>query len=83
MTELKPIEPKGPTPTDTRNHAIRTASIDMAIRSNCGQCYDTENRVVHDAQEIVKAAAMFEEYINGKVKTDTPKIPETPKKEGW
>jgi hypothetical protein len=70
------IEEKGPTAAETRKHAIRTQALDMAIKSNCGQCYDTEGKITYDAEEIVKAAKQFENFISG-VTVDTPKKSET------
>jgi hypothetical protein len=61
-----------------REMAVRTQALDMAIRSNCGQAYDTENHIVFDADDIVKAASKFAEFIKGTV-TKT----EEDRKVGW
>ena len=78
-----------PKPDSTRDVAIRSACLDMAIRSNCGQCYDTEGKMIFDAGEIVKAASMFEAFIKG-IKpfvegvSNNPNNPEIKfKKESW
>lgn len=75
-------------PKDTnREMAIRTQALDMALRSNCGQCYDTDGKVIYDAEEITKAAKIFESFIRGEATKS--KIPESFKnqnetmKEGW
>lgn len=56
-----------------RDLAIRTQALDMAIRSSCGQCYEPEGKVVFDADEIVKAASKFENFIKGIVTTEKAK----------
>lgn len=88
MTDEKPKQDNS-----NRDYAVRTAAIDMAIRSNCGKCYDTENREVYEAEEIVKAAKLFEVFIKGeptaidaKIKLDELKDKAHEihgKKEGW
>jgi hypothetical protein len=67
--------------TTNRDMAVRTQALDMAIRSNCGQCYDTNNHMVFDAEEVVKGAKLFEEFIKGIV--NKPETKFEPKKEGW
>ena len=57
--------------TTSRDMAVRTQALDMAIKSNCGMVYNNEGNTQHDAEEIVKAASKFEEFIKGN------------KKEGW
>lgn len=53
-----------PKPNDsTRDVAIRSDCLEMSIRAGCGQCYDTDGRMIFDAGEIVKAASMFEGFI--------------------
>lgn len=58
MTDEKPKD-------SNREMAIRTQALDMALRSNCGQCYDTEGKLIYDAEEITKAAKIFEGFIRG------------------
>lgn len=80
QTPMPKVEAAAPSAADTRKHAIRTAAIDMAIKSSCGQCYNTDGRIVFDVDEIVKAAKTFEDYISGKeVKSE---VKPEPKKEG-
>lgn len=81
QTPMPKVEAAAPSAADTRKHAIRTAAIDMAIKSNCGQCYDENERIVFNAGEIVKAAKTFEDYISGK--EAKPEVKPEPKKEGW
>ncbi len=52
---------------NTRDLSIRSACIDMAIRANCGQAYDTDGHVVYDADDIVSAAKKFEDFIKGTI----------------
>lgn len=81
-----------PTPSETRNHAVRTASIDFAIRSQCGQSYDSDGRIIYDPDKMVLAATKFEAFIRGLddkpnatiVKSVTIEaLKQEPKKEGW
>jgi hypothetical protein len=71
-----------------QDRAVRSVAIDMAIRANCGQCYDQNERIIYDARKIIKAAVMFEEFIKG-VKpfvegvSNNPKNPETKFKKEW
>lgn len=64
-----------PKPDTTRDVAIRSACLDMAIRAGCGQYYDDDGRMLFDDEIIVNAANKFEAFIKG-IKSET-------KKEGW
>lgn len=68
-----------------RDMAVRTQALDMALRSNCGQCYDTNGKIVFDAGEIVKAASAFESFIKGENLNAKNAVSETSvsKKENW
>lgn len=66
MTDKTPVQEKPQ--NELRDISIRTACLDFAIKSNCGQSYDTEGRtqVYHD--DILKAAKEFEAFVRGESK---------------
>ena len=68
-------------PTDTaRDQAIRSACLDMAIRSGSGQYWDDNNHLLFDDDLIFKAASKFEAFIkNG----STPEVTPIATKKEW
>lgn len=64
-------EKEQPAINKNRDLSVRSAAIDMAIRSNCGQYYDDQGRILFDEKLIVEAAAEFETFIkNGSKSKD-------------
>lgn len=66
---------------DNVDRAIRSAAIDMAIRSGCGQAYDSEGRNIVDAEKLIKGAKAFENYIRQGIEPFIEGV--SNKKEGW
>ncbi len=62
---------------NTRDLSIRSAAIELAIKSNCGQAYDTDGKVVYNADDIVSAAKKFEDFIKGN------NLPTNKRKKNW
>ena|ERR1700761_6212385 len=54
-----------PNQYEARDQAIRTACLDMAVRSNCGHVYDDEGRNTTSDDKLLSAAKKFESYIRG------------------
>ena len=52
-------------PTDTRDQAVRTVALEMAIKANCGLFYNADNMQLVCDTQIVDAAKKFEVFIKG------------------
>ena len=52
--------------TDTRDQAVRTVALEMAIKANCGLFYNADNMQLVCDTQIVDAAKKFEAFIKGK-----------------
>ena len=55
-----------PQNTDTRDQAVRTVALEMAIKANCGLFYNADNMQLVCDTQIVDAAKKFEAFIKGK-----------------
>ena len=52
-------------PADTRDQAVRTVALEMAIKANCGLFYNADNMQLVCDTQIVDAAKKFEVFIKG------------------
>jgi hypothetical protein len=85
MTEQPTIAQAKQSAQDNIDRAIRTAAIDCAIRSNCGQSYDEEGRQIVDASQVIQGAIKFEKFIRGEITLEDlyPQQKKPEKKENW
>lgn len=57
-------EENKPKDTTNREMAIRSSALDMAIRAECYQSYDTQGkRLINDPDRLISAASKIEQYI--------------------